>query len=62
MAKANARKADLDALLADPAIYAEDRKDAVKAHLFEQATLAKELEQLEGEWLEQQAELEALGT
>jgi ATP-binding cassette subfamily F protein 3 len=61
MAKANARKADLDALLADPAIYAEDRKESVKAHLFEQATLAKELEQLESEWLEQQAELEALG-
>ena len=61
MAKANARKSDLDALLADPAIYAEDKKETVKAHLFEQATLAKELEQLEGEWLEQQAELEALG-
>jgi ATP-binding cassette subfamily F protein 3 len=61
MAKANARKADLDALLADPAIYAEDKKETVKAHLFEQATLAKELEQLEGDWLEQQAELEALG-
>jgi len=60
MAKANARKADLDAQLADPAIYAEANKEAVKAHLFEQATLAKELEQLEGEWLEQQAELEAL--
>jgi len=61
MAKANARKAELDALLADPAIYAEDKKETVKAHLFEQATLAKELEQLEGEWLQQQAELEALG-
>ena len=60
MAKANARKADIDAQLADPAIYAEDKKEAVKTHLFEQATLAKELEQLEGEWLEQQAELEAL--
>jgi ATP-binding cassette subfamily F protein 3 len=61
MAKANARKTEIDALLADPAIYAEDKKDAVKAHLFEQATLAKELEQLEGDWLEQQAKLEALG-
>jgi ATP-binding cassette subfamily F protein 3 len=61
MAKANARKADLDAQLANPAIYAEDKKDSVKAHLFEQATLARELEQLEGEWLEQQGELEALG-
>jgi ATP-binding cassette subfamily F protein 3 len=61
MAKANVRKAELDALLADPVIYAEDKKEAVKTYLFEQATLAKELEQLEGEWLEQQAELEALG-
>jgi len=61
MARANARKAEIDALLADPAIYAEDKKDAVKSHLFEQATLSRELEQLEGEWLEQQAELEALG-
>ncbi|OYY93171.1 MAG: ABC transporter [Hydrogenophilales bacterium 28-61-23] len=61
MAKANARKAEIDALLADPAIYAEDRKEAVKIHLFEQATLSRELEQLESEWLEQQAELEVLG-
>jgi ATP-binding cassette subfamily F protein 3 len=61
MAKATARKTEIDAQLADPAIYAEDKKEAVKAHLFEQATLARELEQLEGEWLEQQAELEALG-
>jgi len=61
MAKANARKTEIDSLLADSAIYAEDKKEAVKAHLFEQATLSRELEQLEGEWLEQQAELEALG-
>jgi ATP-binding cassette subfamily F protein 3 len=61
MARATARKTEIDAQLADPAIYAEDKKEAVKAHLFEQATLARELEQLEGEWLEQQAELEALG-
>ncbi len=61
MAKATARKSEIDAHLADPAIYAEDKKEAVKAHLFEQATLARELEQLESEWLEQQAELEALG-
>jgi len=60
MAKANSRKAELDTLLADPAMYAEDKKETVKSHLFEQATLAKELDQLEGEWLDQQAELEAL--
>ena len=61
MAQANVRKTEIDSLLANPAIYAEDKKEAVKTHLFEQATLVKELEQLEGEWLQQQAELEALG-
>ena len=61
MAKANARKSEIDGLLADSAIYAEARKELLKSHLFEQATLARELEQLEEEWLEQQAELEAIG-
>jgi ATP-binding cassette subfamily F protein 3 len=61
MAKANARKGEIDGLLADSAIYAEEKKEALKSHLFEQATLAKELEHLEEEWLEQQAELESLG-
>ena len=61
MAKANARKGEIDGLLADSAIYAEEKKEALKSHLFEQATLAKELEHLEEEWLEQQAELENLG-
>ncbi len=58
IARRNARKAELEALLADPDIYGEDRKDALKAHLFEQADLARELEQLEGEWLAQQEALE----
>jgi ATP-binding cassette subfamily F protein 3 len=61
MAKGNIRKAELDRLLADPGIYAEDKKEAVKSYLFEQANLAKALEQLEGEWLEQQNELEGMG-
>ena len=61
MAKANARKGEIDGLLADSAIYAEEKKEALKSHLFEQATLAKELDHLEEEWLEQQAELESLG-
>jgi ATP-binding cassette subfamily F protein 3 len=60
MERRNARKAVLEALLADPAIYAECRKEELKAHLFEQATLVKELEQLEVEWLEQQEALEAV--
>ncbi len=61
MARRNTRRAELESLLADPAMYAESRKEELKAHLFEQATLVKELEQLEGEWLEQQAALEAIG-
>jgi ATP-binding cassette subfamily F protein 3 len=61
MERRNARRAELEALLSDPAVYAEDRKDSLKAHLFEQATLVKELEQLEAEWLEQQEMLEAVG-
>ena len=60
MERGNARKSELDAQLADPALYAEGRKEEVKALLFEQAALARELEQLEGEWLEQQEALEAV--
>ena len=61
MARRDSRKGELEALLADPAIYAESRKEDLKAHLFEQATLVKELEQLEMEWLEQQEALEGIG-
>jgi len=61
MERRNTRKAELETLLTDPEIYAESRKDTLKAHLFEQATLVKELEQLEVEWLEQQEALEGIG-
>ncbi len=61
MARRNTRKLELEGLLADPAIYAESRKEYLKAFLFEQATLGKELEQLEVEWLAQQEALEAVG-
>jgi ATP-binding cassette subfamily F protein 3 len=60
MDRLNTRKAGLDARLADAEIYADTNKEALKAALFEQATLAKELEELESEWLEQQSALEAL--
>jgi ATP-binding cassette subfamily F protein 3 len=60
MARRNARRAELEALLTDAALYAESRKEHLKARLFEQATLVKELEQLEVEWLEQQEALEAI--
>jgi ATP-binding cassette subfamily F protein 3 len=60
MAKLNARKAAVDAKLADPAIYEEANKEELKALIVDQAYLAKELEQLETEWLEQQDALEQI--
>ena len=62
MDRLNACKAELDSELAAPDIYAEVNKDRLKAFLYEQAQVAKELEQLEAEWMEQQEALEALST
>ncbi|TMH52265.1 MAG: ATP-binding cassette domain-containing protein [Betaproteobacteria bacterium] len=58
MAKLNAQKSAIDARLADPAIYGEAEKDALKALILDQAYVARELAQLEAEWLEQQQRLE----
>ncbi|MDR3393870.1 MAG: ATP-binding cassette domain-containing protein [Parasulfuritortus sp.] len=60
MARHTTRKAEIDALLADPEIYAETRKEDLKQIMFEQAALASNLEQLESEWMEQQEALEAI--
>ncbi|MDB5729204.1 MAG: ATP-binding cassette protein [Noviherbaspirillum sp.] len=60
MTKLGARKQLVDAKLADPSIYAEANKEELKALIVDQAYLAKELEQLETEWLEQQEALEQL--
>ena len=60
MAKLNAQKAAIDARLADPAIYGEANKVALKALIADQAFAARELAQLEGEWLGLQAQLEQL--
>ena len=56
IAKLMARKALLEAQLAEPAVYQDP--EAVKALLVDQAYVGKELEQVEGEWLQKQAELE----
>ena len=56
----NTRKRAVDARLADEGIYAEASKEELKRLLLEQAELAKELEEVEGEWLSQQEALEAL--
>jgi ATP-binding cassette subfamily F protein 3 len=58
MAKLNARKSALDAQLADPAIYGEAHKDALKALILDQAYVARELAELEAEWLSLQEQLE----
>jgi len=50
MARLNERKAALEAQLADPAAYRDPA--ALKALLLDQAYVAKELEQVEAEWLE----------
>jgi len=59
MARLNARKAEIEARLGDPALYAEARKDDLRTLLLDQAYVAKELESLEAEWLDKQAELES---
>src|SRR5258706_3411203 len=58
MAKLNRRQAEIDARLADPAAYGEPQKDALKTLILDQAYVARELAQLEAEWLEQQQKLE----
>jgi ATP-binding cassette, subfamily F, member 3 len=59
MARLNARKAEIEARLGDPALYAEAGKDDLRTLLLDQAYVGKELESLEAEWLEKQAELES---
>jgi ATP-binding cassette, subfamily F, member 3 len=58
MAKLNAQKAQIDARLADPSAYGEGQKEALKTLVLDQAYVARELAQLEAEWLEQQRRLE----
>jgi ATP-binding cassette subfamily F protein 3 len=60
MAKLNARKADIDARLLEPAIYEADKKDELKTLVADQAFLVRDLGTLEEEWLALQEQLEAL--
>jgi ATP-binding cassette subfamily F protein 3 len=62
MAKVSAKKAAIDARLADPAVYGKDGNEALKTLILDQAYAARELEQLEAEWLELQRQLEELAT
>ena len=58
ISRLNARKAELEARIADAAFYQPESKESLQAALYDQANIAKELVQLEGEWLEKQSELE----
>jgi len=60
IAKRNAQKATVDARLADPEMYDVAKKKELTTLLGDQAYYAKELEQLEAEWLEQQEALEKI--
>jgi ATP-binding cassette subfamily F protein 3 len=50
MARLNARKGEIETRLGDPAVYQD--AEALKGLLLDQAYVAKELEQVEAEWLE----------
>ncbi len=58
IAKRTAQKTVVDEKLADPEIYDVAKKKELKTLLTDQTYYAKELEQLEAEWLEQQEALE----
>ncbi|HSB49043.1 MAG TPA: ATP-binding cassette domain-containing protein [Burkholderiales bacterium] len=60
LARLNARKSAIDAQLADPALYGDAQKDAVKTLVVDQAYVARELAQLEAEWLMLQEQLDAV--
>ena len=49
------------AQLADPALYGEAQKDALKALILDQAYIARELAELVAEWLALQGQLELAG-
>jgi ATP-binding cassette subfamily F protein 3 len=58
--KLGARKAEIDGRLADSALYEQGDKEMLKSLLLDQAYLARELAQLEAEWLENQTRLEQI--
>ncbi len=60
IAKRNAQKATVDTRLADPEMYDVAKKKELTTLLTDQTYYAKELEQLEAEWLEQQEALEQI--
>jgi ATP-binding cassette, subfamily F, member 3 len=58
MNRLNAHKSSIEARLANPALYEDPQ--ALKLALADQAYVAREIEQVEAEWLQKQAELDEL--
>ncbi len=58
LTEAQAKKKVVDETLAAPDVYADEHRERLKALMIEQAYLAREIETLEAEWLEQHALLE----
>jgi len=56
----NADKVELEKTLADPHLYEESEKDNLSEALWKSATVQKELDALEGEWMTLSSELESL--
>ena len=59
MAKLSAQKAEIEAHLGDPATYQDP--ESLKSLLVDQAYVAKELHEVESEWLQKQAQREGSG-
>lgn len=62
MEKANAELKEIETMLADTDLYAEDKKDELTDLIHSQAECKRELESLEEGWLELNEELEASAT
>ena len=60
LVKLEAKKALIDAELADPSAYREEHRETLRQRLIDQAYLAREIELFEAEWMAQQAMLESL--
>jgi ATP-binding cassette subfamily F protein 3 len=60
IAKLTAQKTAMDKLLADPGLYGEEKRDTLKTALLDQAYVARELAQLETEWLALHEQLDAV--
>ena len=60
LAKLNAKKSAIDTQLAADGIYDAANEEALKALILDQAYVARELAQIEAEWLEQHEKLEQI--